>query len=148
MTAETKEEMNQLKKCMFTIQKNNAEMKKHMNSMFENMKDMNFTESRLPYTPVNPEHMIHHLHTMKGEDSQDDDFYMDDDLRNKALIQTAPESKRVYERAAVHVRQDSLYSDQDEMELQELTHDDLQDIVKEYMDEDVIIDENYAMVID
>lgn len=133
---------------MFSIQKNHAEMKKHMNSMSENMKDMNFNEAHPPYTPMNPEHMLHHLHTIQREDSQDDDFYIDDDLRKKALVQTAPEPKRVHERAAVDVRQESLYSDQDEMELQELTYEDMQDIVKEYLDEDVLIDENYAMIID
>lgn len=151
-SVETKEEISQVKKCMYSIQKGHVELKNSMNSLYEKMKDINIPQPVQAYNPMTPREMMMQqmAHSANIEDSHDDGFYSDDEFRSNAMSQLDRKPSTAREKEKVEQKLEEMYPENEveDQQQQELSYNDLSEIIKEYLDEEVKVDKDFSLIID
>jgi hypothetical protein len=128
---------------MFAIQKDHVEIKKTVGSLNDKLADGVMFSQDARLSPRNSNRPSEQYYN-------DEDFYMDDKLREKALTESTKQvnnSDRV-KLETTNERLESTYFEQDESDLQELSYEDLNSIISEYLENEAVIDANYELKID
>lgn len=134
---------------MFAIQKDHVELKNTIEALYSRLKEMKIDMEAPKFSMMSPHNMMHPQIRQFDQDSQDDDFYMDDDLRNRAMIPPEPEIIiKTNDKSVVQERLGSMYADDPSMVLYELTYEDLEEMVKEFLETDEKLDDSSTLIID
>ena len=181
LTTEAKSEVHNVKTCLFSIQKDNKEVKKAIGELTQTLANMPVGQVAPPQAyqliprggnvmPIQlPGQMQMGIPSNNIlDDSQDDDFYMDDDLREQAekitqmqikgnflesfkslfVIESQKKAKSSPKKVARPPRTYSEDQSNEPIELQPISYADMTDILKEYFDTSVEVNEEYKLEID
>lgn len=151
---ESKTEVHNIKKCIYSVQKDNVEIKKGIEAISNKLSNIPMVEPNSQFGS-NPLQILGPPISRNSnlEYSQDDDFYMDDDIRLEAeKIKIDNDSSKSVSKVASKVEDYKINEEPPQdapTELQEIDYDDLKDILSEFLQlDDQVIDENYPLSFD
>ena len=156
---ETKQEVNQVKKWLLSIQKDNTEIKRLVNEFSTKIDQVYAQPIQISYDminqPVAPMGMIAPSIGMNPNDDEDDDLYMDDEVRKNAeeeiknrTVPVTPVATKENKEPPKMISYESGESQSEPIELLEITHQDLQDILTEFLEQEFSVDEFFELSID
>ena len=151
---EAKKEVHNIKKCLYSVQKDNFEIKKGIEAISNKISSIPVVEPSLRFG-ANTMHIFEPPISRNSdlEYSQDDDFYMDDDIRLEAeKIKTQKDSFKSLTKIAPKAEDykvNEAPAQEGPNELQEIDYDDLKDILSEFIElEDQAVDGKYSLALD
>jgi hypothetical protein len=129
---------------MFSIQKDHVEIKKTVGSLNEKLAEGIMTNQESMMDPRMAKRFSVQYYN-------DEDAYMDDNLREQALNESAKQIQKISNNPKPKVTNEPvehMHLEQDEQDLQELTYEDLTSILSEHLGNDIVIDSSYELKLD